>query len=57
MKMLATRYMSSFRHSLRKYSVTSTLSEDERNKFNNLANEWWDVNGPFNGLHSLNKLR
>ena len=42
---------------IRKYSVKSTLSEDEIQKFSKMANEWWDVNGPFNGLHSLNKLR
>ena len=55
--MFVTRFVPSFRQASRKYSVASTLSEDELRKFSNLANEWWDLNGPFSGLHSLNKLR
>ncbi|XP_046644393.1 ubiquinone biosynthesis O-methyltransferase, mitochondrial-like isoform X2 [Daphnia pulicaria] len=43
--------------SVRNYSIKSTLSENEIQKFSKMANEWWDVNGPFSGLHSLNKLR
>jgi len=38
-------------------SASSTLSEEEIDKFRKLANAWWDSKGPFKALHSLNKLR
>lgn len=46
-----------FRKSNCKGFSTSTLSEDELGKFQKLASQWWDVGGPFKGLHSLNLLR
>ena len=36
---------------------STTLRENELEKFRKLSNEWWDVTGPFKALHSLNKLR
>ena len=35
----------------------SNSSQEEINKFNALADEWWDPNGGFGSLHSLNPLR
>tara|TARA_B100001123_G_scaffold89705_1_gene103125 strand:+ start:6943 stop:7665 length:723 start_codon:yes stop_codon:yes gene_type:complete len=35
----------------------SNSSQEEINKFNALAEEWWDPNGGFSSLHSLNPLR
>jgi len=36
---------------------TSTVNEEEVKKFAKLSSLWWDSNGPFKGLHSLNRLR
>ena len=33
------------------------LDADEVKKFQKLANEWWDPNGPLKSLLSMNKLR
>ena len=30
---------------------------EEVNKFNELADEWWDTQGPMKPLHALNPLR
>jgi len=35
----------------------SNSSQEEIKKFNALADEWWDPNGGFESLHSLNPLR
>lgn len=43
---------------IRKFSSgQSTVHEEELDKFRKLANEWWDVGGPFKPLHSFNKIR
>ncbi|XP_046399543.1 ubiquinone biosynthesis O-methyltransferase, mitochondrial isoform X2 [Ischnura elegans] len=34
-----------------------TVDEDEIRNFGNLADKWWDEDGEFKALHSLNKLR
>jgi len=56
--MFLSRKLSST-HFLRKFSSSgpSTLREEEIIKFRKLAAEWWDSKGPFQALHSLNKLR
>jgi 2-polyprenyl-6-hydroxyphenyl methylase/3-demethylubiquinone-9 3-methyltransferase len=38
-------------------AVSSTISEKEINKFNNLSAEWWDINGPMAPLHKMNPTR
>ena len=35
----------------------STINKDEIQKFSNLADEWWDVNGKFKPLHMFNPIR
>ena len=35
----------------------SNSSQEEIKKFNALADEWWDPNGGFGSLHTLNPLR
>lgn len=35
----------------------TTLDRQESNKFNMLAAEWWDYNGPLKTLHDINQLR
>ena len=35
----------------------TTINKDEIQKFSNLANEWWDVNGKFKPLHMFNPIR
>jgi len=35
----------------------STINKEEIQKFSNLANEWWDVNGKFKPLHMFNPVR
>lgn len=35
----------------------ASLDREEITKFDALANEWWDVNGPMRPLHQLNPLR
>ncbi|KZS21431.1 ubiquinone biosynthesis O-methyltransferase, mitochondrial [Daphnia magna] len=41
----------------RNISLKSTVSVEELRKFNAMAKEWWDVDGPVKPLHSFNKLR
>jgi 2-polyprenyl-6-hydroxyphenyl methylase/3-demethylubiquinone-9 3-methyltransferase len=35
----------------------STINKEEIQKFSNLADEWWDVNGKFKPLHMFNPIR
>ncbi|XP_046989220.1 ubiquinone biosynthesis O-methyltransferase, mitochondrial [Schistocerca americana] len=35
----------------------STVSDNEMRKFKELANQWWDANGPLKPLHSFNSIR
>ena len=35
----------------------STRSEDEIDKFRQMADDWWDASGSAKGLHSMNGLR
>tara|TARA_B100001093_G_scaffold449402_1_gene455581 strand:+ start:62 stop:787 length:726 start_codon:yes stop_codon:yes gene_type:complete len=35
----------------------STINKEEIQKFSNLANEWWDVDGKFKPLHMFNPIR
>ncbi len=35
----------------------TTINKDEIQKFSNLADEWWDVNGKFKPLHMFNPIR
>ena len=35
----------------------TTINKDEIQKFSNLAEEWWDVNGKFRPLHMFNPIR
>ena len=35
----------------------TTINKEEIQKFSNLADEWWDVNGKFKPLHMLNPTR
>ena len=35
----------------------TNLDEEEINKFNSLADKWWDINGDFKPLHQINPLR
>tara|TARA_B100000242_G_scaffold288566_1_gene256989 strand:- start:821 stop:1546 length:726 start_codon:yes stop_codon:yes gene_type:complete len=35
----------------------TTINKEEIQKFSNLAEEWWDVNGKFKPLHSFNPIR
>lgn len=37
--------------------MKTTIDGQEVEKFNKLANEWWDSNGKFKLLHSLNPVR
>ena len=37
--------------------MTTTINKEEIQKFSNLANEWWDVNGKFKPLHMFNPVR
>ncbi|KAI9564242.1 hypothetical protein GHT06_007980 [Daphnia sinensis] len=41
----------------RNISLKSTVSVEELQKFNAMANKWWDADGPVKPLHSFNKLR
>lgn len=36
---------------------TTTVRDDERQRFNRLAATWWDASGPMRPLHRLNALR
>lgn len=35
----------------------SNVSNEELDKFNQIASQWWDANGPMKPLHQLNPLR
>ena len=35
----------------------TTINKKEIQKFSNLADEWWDVNGKFKPLHIFNPIR
>ena len=35
----------------------STINREEIQKFSDLADEWWDVNGKFKPLHMFNPIR
>ena len=35
----------------------TTINIEEIQKFSNLAEEWWDVNGKFKPLHMFNPVR
>ncbi len=37
--------------------MTTTINKEEIQKFSNLAEEWWDVNGKFKPLHMFNPIR
>ena len=37
--------------------VKNNIDEIEINKFDDLANEWWDPDGPLRTLHDINALR
>ena len=37
--------------------LMSTLNKEEVKKFEAIAAEWWNPNGPASGLHSMNSLR
>ena len=36
--------------------MSTTINKEEIQKFSNLANEWWDVNGKFKPLHMFNPI-
>lgn len=35
----------------------TSVDPEERNKFESMAREWWDVRGPFRPLHAFNPVR
>ncbi|XP_046857214.1 LOW QUALITY PROTEIN: ubiquinone biosynthesis O-methyltransferase-like [Xenia sp. Carnegie-2017] len=35
----------------------STVDDDEVTMFNELSKEFWDINGPFQALHTMNRVR
>ena len=35
----------------------TTINKEEIQKFSNLAEEWWDVQGKFKPLHMFNPIR
>jgi 2-polyprenyl-6-hydroxyphenyl methylase / 3-demethylubiquinone-9 3-methyltransferase len=37
--------------------MTTTINNEEIQKFSKLADEWWDVNGKFKPLHMFNPIR
>ena len=37
--------------------MTSTINKEEIQKFSDLADEWWDVEGKFKPLHMFNPIR
>ena len=37
--------------------MSTTINKEEIQKFSNLAQEWWDVNGKFKPLHMFNPIR
>ena len=36
--------------------MTTTINREEIQKFSDLADEWWDVNGKFKPLHMFKAL-
>ena len=36
--------------------MMTTINKEEIQKFSDLANEWWDVNGKFKPLHMFNPI-
>ena len=40
-----------------KINDMTTINKEEIQKFSNLADEWWDVNGKFKPLHMFNPIR
>ena len=38
-------------------NTMTTINKEEIQKFSNLADEWWDVNGKFKPLHMFNPIR
>ena len=37
--------------------MSTTINKEEIQKFSDLAEEWWDVNGKFKPLHMFNPVR
>ena len=37
--------------------MSTTINKEEIQKFSNLADQWWDVNGKFKPLHMFNPIR
>ena len=37
--------------------TTTTIDPEEVGQFNDLANQWWDLEGPFKPLHKMNPCR
>ena len=37
--------------------ANNTINKEEIEKFNSLAEEWWDPNGKFKPLHKFNPTR
>ncbi|ASK78610.1 bifunctional 3-demethylubiquinol 3-O-methyltransferase/2-polyprenyl-6-hydroxyphenol methylase [Paraphotobacterium marinum] len=37
--------------------MNNNIDNTELDKFNNIANEWWDLNGKFKPLHEMNPIR
>ena len=35
----------------------TTVDHEEVFKFSQVCNEFWDINGPFQALHTMNRLR
>lgn len=40
-----------------KAQYQTTVDDEEVFKFSQLCNEFWDINGPFQALHTMNRLR
>ena len=40
-----------------KNNKMTTINKEEIQKFSNLADQWWDVNGKFRPLHMFNPIR
>ena len=40
-----------------RYFFKSTVDEDEIEKLSRPTSDWWNLNGEFAALHSMNKLR
>ena len=37
--------------------MSTTINKEEIQKFSDLADQWWDVNGKFKPLHMFNPIR